>query len=105
MAALMNVIREELTVATTGAISSTTAPVTSTMSRSIMTAVRQDVVSNITESTSILREATVTDGASLLPKSALQEANSPRELISQAVQQGLESVGDSLLDKGAAPKV
>jgi hypothetical protein len=52
----------------------------------------------------LLKEVALTDGASLLPKSQLEAANSPRELLLNALQQGLGSLGDTMVDKGAAPK-
>ncbi|KIM33025.1 hypothetical protein M408DRAFT_326694 [Serendipita vermifera MAFF 305830] len=77
------------------------------MSRTIMTAVKQDAVSatqTMTYTNSLLKEVTLNEGASLLPKAQLDSAASSRELVSNALQQGLESLGDTMADKGVAPK-
>lgn len=56
--------------------------------------------------TSILKEVVGrTDGSGLLSATQLQTGTaSPRELVSQAFQQGLESVGDTLMEGGNMPK-
>ena len=58
-----------------------------------------------TTTRSLLKEVALTDGSSLLPKSQLEAVNSPRELVSNALQQGLESLGDTMADKGTLPKL
>lgn len=58
-----------------------------------------------TTTRSLLKEVGLADGSSLLPKSQLEAVNSPRELVSNALQQGLESLGDTMVDKGAVPKL
>ncbi|KAG8802056.1 hypothetical protein FRC17_006496, partial [Serendipita sp. 399] len=48
----------------------------------------------------LLREgAALQEGASLLPKQPLEGSHLTRDLTSQAVQQGIESAGQMLLDR------
>lgn len=113
MAALMNALREEVAVATTSALSTAPATTQTTITQSVLSVVRQEATTTVTKevttttTNSLLKDVGLNNGSSLLPKHVqqLESINSPRELVSQAMQQGLEGLGDSLLDQSKLPTV